>query len=120
VNCVHARTNQISSIELPVVLQAGNYSKAAVTHSIGLVRLGGLPQPPAPWPLSLRSLTLSSKLSSNPKRVPWLGVLFVTTTARRYCRSSPRRRSSAKLLTKDEARRIATNVAKLPGLLRNA
>jgi 23S rRNA G2069 N7-methylase RlmK/C1962 C5-methylase RlmI len=57
---------------------------------------------------------------------PWsVEVLFVTDRTGQklayvYYEEEPQRRTAAKMLTKDEARRIDANIAKLPELLQKA
>jgi hypothetical protein len=86
----------------------------------------------------LARLNLSRKLPPRPLKIPtavkgrgfpppWsikdLGAAFVVKDSARhklayvYYEEEPGRRSAARLLSKDEARRSAANIAKLPELL---
>jgi hypothetical protein len=70
---------------------------------------------------------------SSPRRFPppWTveehrGISYIVRDANRfalayiYFESEPGRRAAANLMTKDEARKIAAGIAKLPELLKNA
>jgi hypothetical protein len=64
-------------------------------------------QPPLPASLECRGIArLLSRADSAGQKLAYV-----------YFEDEPGRRSAAKLLSKDEARRIASNIAKVPDLL---
>jgi hypothetical protein len=77
-----------------------------------------------PFKVTLKMPRLNRASAPPPWTVEETAPCFIVRDANKqalafvYCEDEPGRRAAASLLTRDEARPIAANIAKLPGLLR--